>query len=210
MRTRKTSTDRKAEIVAATLVLVAERGSDRVTTQAVAERVGITQPGVFRHFPAKRDIWSAVADWVVAEAERRWAAATKPKDSPLAKVRAIIKAQMKFIQDTPAVPSLIFSRELHTENEELRQAFHGMAIKFHALLTGMARQSQANGELSRDLSPEDIASLLLTLTPGLAMRWSVSGRAFNLVREGERLLNILLDCLPRASGSQCEDRHDQT
>lgn len=210
MRTRKTSSDRKAEIVEATLVLVAERGPDRVNTQAVAERVGITQPGIFRHFPAKRDLWLAVADWVVTEAERRWAAATKPKESPLANIKAIIKAQMKFIQDTPAVPSLIFSQELHAQNEELRQAFHSMAVKFHALLTGMARQSQANGELSSALSPEDIASLLLTLTPGLATRWSLSGRAFNLAREGERLLTILLDCLPRASGSPREERHAQT
>lgn len=209
MRTRKASVDRKAEIIETTLLLVAELGPERVTTQAVAARVGITQPGVFRHFPAKRDLWLAVADWVVTEAERRWAEAPKPQDGPLASIRAVIKAQMKFIQDTPAVPSLIFSRELHTQNEELRQAFHGMASTFHALLTRMVKQSQASGELSTDISPEDIANLLLTLTPGLATRWSLSGRAFNLAREGERLLKILLDCLPRAKGRKREDRHGQ-
>lgn len=210
MRTRKTSSDRKAEIVEATLVLVAERGPDRVTTQAVAERVGITQPGIFRHFPAKRDLWLAVADWVVAEAERRWAAAQTRQDGPLANLRAVIKAQMKFIQDTPAVPSLIYSRELHTQNEELRQAFQGMAMKFHALLTNLARESQSCGELSNTICPEDVASLLLTLIPGLATRWSLSGRAFSLAGEGERILNIQLACLSRASGPMSEDRHAQT
>jgi AcrR family transcriptional regulator len=210
MRTRKTSSDRKAQIVEATLVLVAELGPERVTTQAVAARVGLTQPGVFRHFPAKRDLWSAVGDWVVTEAGRRWTAAVKPGQAPLASIRAVIKAQLGFIQDTPAFPSLIFSRELHAQNEDLRQAFHGMATGCHALLTGLARQAQDQGELSRDLAPEDVASLVLTLPPGLATRWSLGGRAFNLAREGERLLTILLDCLPKAGGPQPQERHAQT
>jgi AcrR family transcriptional regulator len=164
---------------------------------------------VFRHFPAKRDLWLAVAAWVVAEAQRRWAAAAKPKDGPLAKIRAVIKAQWKFIADTPAVPSLIFSRELHTQNEELRQAFYGMATNFHALLTGLARQAQASGELSSQINPQDIAGLLLTLTPGLATRWSLSGRAFSLPREGDRLLKIMLTCLARIDDPQREERRDQ-
>lgn len=209
MRIRKNSSDRKAEIVEATLVLVAELGPERVTTQAVATRVGITQPGVFRHFPTKRDLWLAVADWVVAEAQRRWAAACKRKTAPLASIKAVIIAQMKFIQDTPAVSSLIFSRELHTQNEELRLAFYAMATNFHALLTNLARQSQANGELSVDIRAQDIASLLLSLTPGLATRWSLSGRAFNLAHEGERLLRIMLDCLPKATCSSREEAHAQ-
>lgn len=207
MRTRKRSSDRKAEIVEATLLLVAELGPERVTTQAVATRVGITQAGVFRHFSTKRDLWLAVADWVVAEAQHRWSAASKRADGPVATMKAVLMAQIKFIQDTPAVPSLIFSRELHSQNEELRQAFHSMATNFHALLANLARQSQANGELSGDINPQDIASLLSTLTPGLATRWSLSGRAFNLANEGERLLCIMLDCLSKAICPSREEAH---
>lgn len=210
MRVRKSSTDRKSEIVEATLALVAEHGPERVTTQAVASLVGITQAGVFRHFPTKRDLWLAVADWVVAESQKRWGKACQPKATPLANIKAVIVAQMKFIQDTPAVPSLIFSRELHTQNEELRCAFYAMATKFHDLLTNLARQSQAMGELADIIRPEDIASLLLTFTPGLATRWSLGGRAFNLAREGHRLIKIMLDCLPKANCQACEDGHAQT
>jgi len=198
MGIRKNSADRKAEIVAATLVLVAEMGPECVTTQAVASRVGITQAGVFRHYPAKRDLWLAVADWVVAEAQRNWAEACKPEGHPVAGIKRVMKAHLQFIQDTPAIHSLIFSRELHTKNEELRQAFHSMATNFHALLTDLARQAQAAGYLPGNVSPQEIARLLLVLPSGLATQWSLSGRSFNLAGEGERLLEILLDCLHKA------------
>lgn len=209
MRTRKSSSDRKAEIVETTLALVAEHGPERVTTQAVATRVGITQAGVFRHFPAKRDLWLAVAAWVVGEAQRRWEVAGRLNESPLASIKAVVIAQMEFIQDTPAVSSLIFSRELHAQNEELRQAFLGMADRFYALLTGLAKCSQDSGELSDVIKPEDIASLLLTFTPGLATRWSLGGRSFNLPRRGERLLDIMLTCLPKANRQSREGDHAQ-
>ena len=36
---------------------------------AVADRVGITQAGVFRHFSTKQDLWLAVAEWLITEAK---------------------------------------------------------------------------------------------------------------------------------------------
>lgn len=192
MRTRKKSADRKAEIVAAMLTLVAEMGPGCATTQAVADRVGVTQAGVFRHFPAKKDLWIAVADWLIKEAQERWAKARNCEKSPLDGIKCVIEAQLEFIQHTPAVHSLIFSRELHAQNDELRRSFYSMSTDFHVMLTELAKEAQIDGELSSDFAPHEIANVLLTLPSGLATRWSLSGRTFNLAKEGARLLEILL------------------
>ena len=199
MRTRKTSSDRKAEIVEATLLLVAELGPERVTTQAVANKVGISQPGVFRHFPAKSDLWEAVAAWVVDTAQFRWEEALRQQDDPLQAIHALIKAQLEFIQETPAVPSLIFSRELHGESRQLRTAFHDMARRLHDLLAKLVGKAQDQGIWPKQFSAEDMADLLLSMIPGMAIRWSLSGQSFSLVEEGQRLLSILLGCLPLAT-----------
>lgn len=61
MQARKSADSRKTEIVTAMLRLADELGPDRLTTLAVANAVGLTQPGIFRHFPTKQDIWLAVA-----------------------------------------------------------------------------------------------------------------------------------------------------
>ena len=46
------------------LVLARERGPDAITTQAIADRIGVTQGAIFRHFPDKEAIWMAVFAWV--------------------------------------------------------------------------------------------------------------------------------------------------
>ena len=192
MGIRKSSTARKSEIVAATLSLVAELGPGGVSTQAVADRVGITQAGVFRHFSTKQDLWLAVAEWLITEAKKRWEDACKTEVSAFEKIKKVIGAHLEFVQHTPALHSLIFSRELHAQNDLLRQAFNSMASDFNNLLAELSRQAQIDRDLSCVFTPQEIASLLLTLASGLATRWSLGGRTFDLATESRRLLEILL------------------
>jgi hypothetical protein len=48
------------------------------------------------------------------------------------------------------------------------------------------------GRFDDTLDPDDAAYLILALIQGLAMRWSLSARDFDLVAEGRRLLQLLV------------------
>ncbi|MBX3615480.1 MAG: TetR/AcrR family transcriptional regulator, partial [Burkholderiaceae bacterium] len=63
-RKRLSSAERRREIVLAVIELASEAGPEGVTTQAIADRVGVTHGALFRHFPDKGAIWAAVFDWV--------------------------------------------------------------------------------------------------------------------------------------------------
>ena len=112
--------------------------------------------------------------------------------SAFEKIKKVIGAHLEFVQHTPALHSLIFSRELHAQNDLLRQAFNSMASDFNNLLAELSRQAQIDRDLSCVFTPQEIASLLLTLASGLATRWSLGGRTFDLATESRRLLEILL------------------
>lgn len=192
MRNRKTAEARKAEIVDATLRLADRLGPDRLTTEAVAAAVGITQPGIFRHFPKKQDLWDAVAAHLGATLTARWAGATSRTTSPSARVRALVGAQLRLIQSTPAIPAILFSRELHTRNKRLRGAFHRLLQRFHRTVADLVDEARDAGELRTDLDPDDAAFVIVALVQGLAVRWSIGGRTFNLAEEGLRLLELQL------------------
>jgi AcrR family transcriptional regulator len=193
MRVRKPAETRKVEIVDATLRLADKLGPDRLTTEDIANAVGLTQPGIFRHFPKKNDLWDAVAARVAAMMEKRWAKAQKIDLSATDRVRTLIGAQLRLIQSTPAIPAILFSRELHTKNKGLRRAFFGLMNRFHQLIADQVTQAREAGELRNDLDSDDVAYLIIGLVQGLAMRWSISGREFDLIEEGERLLEIQLN-----------------
>lgn len=189
---RRSAEDRKAEIIAACLDLADRLGPDRMTTTDVARAVGLTQPGIFRHFPTKQALWLAVAEDVAARLTAAWDRALAGADTPEAQLRALIGAQLDQIAATPALPAVIHSRELNIDNPALRQAFRARLAAFQDHLVAALRAMQAAGRLRPGLAPEDAAIFLTSLVQGLAIRWSLGARDFPLAQEGLRLADIQL------------------
>lgn len=192
MRIRKSAEIRKAEIIEATLRLADKLGPDRLTIETIANGVGLTQPGIFRHFPKKQDLWEAVAAYVGSMMETRWKKAQNNDAPATDRIRALIRAQLQLIQSTSAISAILFSRELHTKNKGLRSAFFGLMSRFHRLIADLVTQACAAGELRDDLDPNDAAFLIIGLVQGLAVRWSISDQNFDLTEEGNRLLELQL------------------
>ncbi|MCC3305098.1 TetR/AcrR family transcriptional regulator [Sneathiella sp. HT1-7] len=207
MRVRKPAETRKSEIIDATLRLADKLGPDRLTTETIAEAVGLTQPGIFRHFPKKQDLWEAVAARVGAMMETRWKKAESGDTPATDRIRALIGAQLRLIQSTPAIPAILFSRELHTKNKGLRTAFFGLMSRFHKVIADLVAQACAAGELNEDIDPDDAAYLIIGLVQGLAVRWSISGRNFDLTDEGNRLLELQLKGLAYGNAGTGEERN---
>lgn len=189
MSGRKSADNRKMEIVAATLRLADELGPDRLTTLAVARAVGLTQPAIFRHFPTKQDLWLAVADHIATVLTEAWEGVLAARGAPQDCLTALIQVQLRQIASNPAIPAILHSRELHTENAALRAQFLGLMTRFQAILVETLTEGRKTGAFRDDLAPADAAILLISLVQGLAIRWSLGQRAFSLEAEGGRLLS---------------------
>lgn len=194
---RKSAQLRKAEIVAAVLDLADRIGPDRVTTGAAASAVGVSQAALFRHFPTKDAMWLAVTDHVTGELTTAWERALARTDEPVDRLKALMAAQLGQIAATPALPMLLFSRELNVGNDALRVAFRDLLMRFQALITAELARGQDMDCLRRDLAPADAAVLLISLVQGMAIRWSLGARNFPLIEEGIRLVDVQLRLLAR-------------
>jgi AcrR family transcriptional regulator len=197
MSGRQSAEDRKVQIVAEVLRIADEIGPDRLSTTDVARAIGISQPAIFRHFPTKGALWLAVAEDIGARLQRDWTAAEAAADGPRARLKALINAQLVAIAETPALPSILFSRELQVENHALRDVFRGLLAAFQGRLVAAISDLQAAGDLSREVNPEDIAILLTSLVQGVAIRWTLGARGFSLVHEGLRLFDVQVAMLRR-------------
>lgn len=191
-RTRKSAEERKAEIVDAAIRLAADIGPDRLTADKLAQEVGISQPGIFRHFPTMADIWKAVARRIAELFQANAAPGDNDEVSPQDALRKMVGDHLSFIDKTPAIPAILFSRELHAENDELRAFFAGMMVKRQRKFCEQINRGVKLGTFDRDLNAEDAAALILALIQGLAMRWSLNARGFDLVEGGKRLFEIQL------------------
>lgn len=101
--------DRQRQIADAALRIIAEQGLRRFTTAAVAERVGLSEGAVFRHFPNKKAIVTAAIDRVE---EILFAGAPEPVDDPLERLGEFVRYRVEMLSAFPGIPRIVFSEEL--------------------------------------------------------------------------------------------------
>ena len=201
MAARLNAGDRKTQIVTQVLRLADEIGPDRLSTTDVARAVGLSQPAIFRHFPTKGALWLAVAEAIAARLQEGWDAAEAQASAPEARLRALIGAQLIAISETPALPSILFSRELQVDNPALRDVVRELLGAFQGRLVAAIRQHRTTVVTHHDVSPEDVAMLLTSLVQGVAIRWTLGARGFPLVQEGLRLFDLQMALLTAQEGN---------
>lgn len=188
VRKRKSAADRKAEIVDTVIHLSSRMGPDRVTTQHLADAVGVTQPAIFRHFGTKAEIWDAVSERLVTDIE----SIAHGTGSAIDGLRTYITRFIGLVLERPSVPSILNSLELQSENAALRDRFHAMHASRTSLLREFIEQGQDKQEIRNELHPGHAANVVLSSLHGLTLEWTLNGQGFDLEERGTQLSDTLV------------------
>lgn len=187
----KPQEQRKKEIVQATMDLTAEVGIKKVTTQAIADKVGIAQPTVFRHFKTREAIFVSVISWI---SENLFKAISKGMDSTTPadeKLHTLLKRQLNFISKHRAIPKVLFSDLLHLESPKLKAAIQEVMNNYMKRVTQLLNEGVESGLFREDHDADETARYLAALVQGIVLRWSIYEFSFPLEKEADRIWEFL-------------------
>lgn len=193
------SSSRRSEILDTALALAFEGGPNRVTTVAIAERLGLTQPAIYRHFSSKSDLWFAITERLGAEVGANIAAAQASSGPVAQRLRALVLGHLELIQRTPALPEIMVTRDPNSADAVVRSAMQARMGEFQRALTGLCVELQADGQLKGDVAPPDVALLVMGVLQSLALRLLLTRDPAPLLDEGARLLSLQLSAFVRES-----------
>ena len=192
-RHRLRTDERRREIVAAVLALARDRGPDAITTQAIADRMGVTQGAVFRHFPDKEAIWLAVFAWVRESLAAAFATATEAPGSPRAKLERAFLAHVAFIAANPGVPRVLFHELQYPGDNPVRAAVRAMMAGYRKRLSLLFGQAKTAGELPANLDTVLAPMLFIGAVQSLVIQASLDGDEAAMVKRARKLFPLLLD-----------------
>lgn len=191
----KPQEERRREIVEATLELTAEQGIKRVTTQAIADRVGIAQPTVFRHFKTRDAIFAAVIGWIAENLFNAINIGSKSDAPADEQLRLLIQRQLTFINKHRAIPKVLFSDLLHLESPKLKAALQEVMNRYINRVTELLNEGIQSGRFRDDLDADETARYLTALIQGLVLRWSIYEFNFSLEKEAELVWKFIQPAL---------------
>lgn len=141
--------------------------SSAVSIRAIADRVGITPPSVYRHFADKDDLLAEVCAQVFVRLDRAMQDAALPATDPIDEMRRKGKAYVDFALEFPEHYRLVFMRpevQLHAD-----EGAHGRRI------AGLEGPSIAEGNAFGHLV--ESVERILALQPDPALRPDVHATA---------------------------------
>ncbi len=141
-----------------------------ISTAIIAERMGLSQSAVFRHFPTKEAIWLATVDWVAAHLMERVDRAAAAATGPLAALESVFLTHAAFAMENPGVPRLVFSEMQRAGHSPVVEVVQAMLDGYRQRLEALIEQGLALGEVSAEVSPPSAASLFIGSIQGLVMQ----------------------------------------
>ena len=184
--------ERRAATVEAMVDLAAEQNPSDITTTAIAQRMGLTQGALFRHFPTKDAILQAVMSWVTERLLARLDKAADGSSSPIAALEAAFMAHIEFVSEHPGVPRMLFG-ELQRPGETLpRQMVRTLMRLYGERLRGLLEAGRARGELDPALDVEAAVVLFIGTIQGLVMQSLLAGDVSGIRRDAPGVFAIYL------------------
>jgi len=182
-------TDRQNEIINASITLIAEKGIQGLTIKNLAHAINVTEPALYRHFKNKTAILLAILDSFKNIMPEASGIISMDNKSSIEKIRSIFREYFKRFSETPELVSVIFSDEIFKNEKKLSEKIAYLIGKNEELFSKIIKDGQKANEIRTDINGKHIAIVIMGSLRLIVKRWELSGYAFDLKKEGDKLFN---------------------
>lgn len=184
------ASERRAVTVEAVVSLAAEQNPGDITTAAIAQRMGLTQGAIFRHFPDKASIVQAVLDWVAERLMSRVDRAARGAADPLEALEAVFTAHIAFVADHPGAPRLLLSELQRAGDSTAKRMARTVIADYGERIARLLRQGQDAGRIDPALDVDAASTLYVGMVQGLVIRSLASGETASLTLEAPKVFAL--------------------
>ena len=184
--------ERRSVTVETVLALAAEQNPSEITTAAISARMHLTQGALFRHFPSKEALWTAVMEWVAERLMQRIERAVAEAPGPLAALRSMFLAHAGFVVEHPGVPRMMFGELQRAEASAPKRMAQTLIRRYGERVRALLEAGQAAGEVAADLDLDAATTLFIGTIQGLVMQSLLAGEPERISREAPAVLALYL------------------
>jgi AcrR family transcriptional regulator len=183
-------TERQEEIIDVALDLIATRGIQGMTIKNLANKIGITEPAIYRHFKNKIHILITILDLFKKNSEQIFHEEITSENT-LINIENMFTKYLLTLSAKPSLVSVLFSDDIFRNEPVLIEKISEIIGQNDKILTQIILDGQKNGELRDDVKPKYLATVVMGSLRLCIKKWQLSGYAYSLTEEGGRLLTSI-------------------
>lgn len=184
--------ERRLQILQTLAAMLQEPKQEKITTAALAARVGVSEAALYRHFASKAQMYEGLIEFIEQTLLGLIARITADTPSPAAQVEAILGMLLNFAEKNPGMTRVLIGDALVNENERLQKRINQLHDRIEAQLRQCLRFC---GDRQAELSAP-LANLLQCVVVGRWHQFAKSGFTRAPGGDIQLLLSRLLGAQP--------------
>lgn len=185
--------DRQQQIIDESVKLIDTKGIQGFTIKNLSKKVGISEPGIYRHFESKFAILSAILDSFKRDVFENQVLSMDNANDPLEKLKMFADKIFDIFVHNPAMITVIFSEEIYQNEKQLSYRVKEIQTFNENLIASFLIELRRDKKLPDNVSIDSFILMFFGSIRLLAKKWKMSDYSFDIKARGNELLSSLLD-----------------
>ncbi len=169
--TTEAKISRKQHILHALMEML-EDPNMRITTAALAKRVGVSEAALYRHFASKAQMFDALIEFVEETLFSRAKLIQQQELTAISQCQQILTLLLTFVERNAGVSRILTGEALMGENERLGNRVNQLFEKLETQLKQILREAEMREGLRTKDTPANSANLLMAIAEGRIRQYS--------------------------------------
>ena len=183
--------DRQQQIINEAIILIDKKGIQGLTIKNLSKAIGISEPGIYRHFESKFHILTEILDEFKDNINEFNKELMKSNLNSLKKIGKIYQTHFNFFVKNPAIISVIFAEEIFNNDKILYKKINEILKANEELISQIIEEGQNTGEIKNEVDKKQIALIIMGSLRLLVKKWKQNSYSFDLKLEGNKLLETI-------------------
>lgn len=180
--------ERQQQIIEESIKIIDEKGIQGLTIKNLSKAIGISEPGIYRHFESKTEILLSILNNFKEMAKMLSGLMKDFEGTAIEKINFMFSRMLELFSESPSMVSVIFSEEIF-KNEELLKLKITEVLNMHAqTIESIIAKGQEEKNVRNDIELKTLALMIMGSLRLLVKRWDLNNHNFDLRKEGSKLI----------------------
>lgn len=184
-------TERQEQIILTAIALIAREGYKNLTIKKLASELNLSEAALYRHFVNKEDLLLSIMHYFEDISRNVLQEIQKTKLNPLEKIHFFIINRYELFTSNPDLAQVMFSDELFYYDPVFFKQFQKISSNHREVLLNFIEEAQKEGFIQSGINSTQLFTIIIGSMRFLITQWNLSGRKFDLVKEGDSLFQTI-------------------